>query len=798
MTSIFLSYARSDDEPFVKRLYSDLVRKGFDVWWDRVCMPNRALTFLHEIRDAISSCDRLILVLGPGAVRSKYVQAEWRWALELGKGIDPLLRRGDYPLLPRELTVFDIPDFRDDSHYDTCIDTLIRQLSSPLAPLGKLINVPSLPPHIVSQPERLKALKENILPDLYQPVVITGEKIRTGIHGMGGIGKSVLAALLARDPEIRRAFPDGIVWISLGQSTNLHALQHNLAVELGLTGYFENIIQGKVRLAEFLNNKAVLLILDDLWDSEQAAAFDVLGPRSRMIVTSRNAELITSVGCTPYHVQVPDETQSLAIISQWSGISPDNLPDAAKQVVRECGFLPLALSICGAMVRDGTCWSDLLNALREADLAFLEHPYGNIVKSIKISIEQLSDIESGRLAELTIFPPDEAVSENAIVTLWGQTGCFKERDARKLITHLANRALIHVDRIAGATGTKSAREVSLHDLIRSFLSKSLPDTRAIHQALIDAYRKKLTGGWASGPDDGYYTPHIIWHQIKAEMWEECIKTLFDQDFFVRCWKNNEYTIKIAWALLEKERGLCITQHYDSVIQSPEEYQDEFVYYLSKLISDTGYAEESIPLLKYLRKIYDDQKNESKLQNILSDYAWSLYLIGELDAAMSHYKEQERICKKINDRNGLQKCLIRMANIHHQKGELASAMRLYRQQQTICEEIGNIEYLEKSLGDQGLINQTRGFPEEALKLYRQQEELCRKHKFKESLQKALCNQGIVYAIGGDYKRALNYFKQQETICSEIGYKIGLQFAFVNQGIVCYHFGFLDKAMELYKP
>ena len=55
MTSIFLSYARNDDEAFVHRLYADLTNAGFDVWFDRVSMPSRQLTFHQEIRDAIAA-----------------------------------------------------------------------------------------------------------------------------------------------------------------------------------------------------------------------------------------------------------------------------------------------------------------------------------------------------------------------------------------------------------------------------------------------------------------------------------------------------------------------------------------------------------------------------------------------------------------------------------------------------------------------------------------------------------------------------------------------------------------------
>ena len=35
-TRVFLSYARNDHEPFVRRLYEDLIKAGFDVWFDRV------------------------------------------------------------------------------------------------------------------------------------------------------------------------------------------------------------------------------------------------------------------------------------------------------------------------------------------------------------------------------------------------------------------------------------------------------------------------------------------------------------------------------------------------------------------------------------------------------------------------------------------------------------------------------------------------------------------------------------------------------------------------------------------
>jgi hypothetical protein len=69
--TVFISYARDDDEPFVERLHHDLEAGGVEVWWDRDTLPSRGRSFLNEIREAIEAVDRVIAVIGPAAVRSR-------------------------------------------------------------------------------------------------------------------------------------------------------------------------------------------------------------------------------------------------------------------------------------------------------------------------------------------------------------------------------------------------------------------------------------------------------------------------------------------------------------------------------------------------------------------------------------------------------------------------------------------------------------------------------------------------------------------------------------------------------
>src|SRR5580704_9157278 len=153
MTRIFLSYGRADDiQPFdpatsfLARLHRDLTAAGFDIWFDRVSMPSRRLTFLQEIRDAVAAADRVVLVVGPHALGSDYVRQEWQFALGADKIVTPVLRGGDYPLVPGELGGVHCEDFRDDGQYAFHLANLIRQLNEPIPPLGRLLNnFPALP-----------------------------------------------------------------------------------------------------------------------------------------------------------------------------------------------------------------------------------------------------------------------------------------------------------------------------------------------------------------------------------------------------------------------------------------------------------------------------------------------------------------------------------------------------------------------------------------------------------------------------------------------------------------------------
>src|SRR2546426_6384236 len=85
----------------------------------------------------------------------------------------------------------------------------VQQFIYPSHPLASRLQTPPPPVHFIPRPEIAAALKSFLL-DQREPT--SGTSPVLAIHGMGGVGKSTLAVAVARDQDVIKAFPDGILW----------------------------------------------------------------------------------------------------------------------------------------------------------------------------------------------------------------------------------------------------------------------------------------------------------------------------------------------------------------------------------------------------------------------------------------------------------------------------------------------------------------------------------------------------------------------------------------------------------
>jgi WD40 repeat protein len=422
--------------------------------------------------------------------------------------------------------------------------------------IGALHGVPAQRPNYLRRQEFLDQLKQAVLGEAEQAVGITGatpQGARVGLHGMGGIGKTTLAIDLVNDEKVRHAFPDGIFWLTLGQSVEPLQLQSELSGYLtGEAKAYANLKEGQNQLRGLLQDKSCLLVLDDLWHQEDTQPFDVLGSRSRLLVTTRDADLLAALGARELALDVLSETLALELLAAWSRQAQDALPPVASKVAENCGYLPLALELAGAHVASGKSWERVQSALEQGQLEFLDHPYGSVFKSLRLGTDALPEFDRDRYFELAVFPEDAQIPVEAISTLWHHTGNMQPEASPKLLLRLHRRALL--------IRSDDRKRISFHDLQHDFLRLNIPSLVKGHEALVDAYRAVAPSGWASGPDDGYFFQHLPQHLVAADRIDQLKALLCDYEWLAAKLRATNITALLGdYDLVGQDPDLALIQ-----------------------------------------------------------------------------------------------------------------------------------------------------------------------------------------------------------------------------------------------
>jgi hypothetical protein len=270
---------------------------------------------------------------------------------------------------------------------------------------------------------------------------------------------------------------------------------------------------------------------EDVWDARHAAAFGELGPLGRLLITTRDAGILTSVGAEPCSLDVLSKDQALELLGRWSGMAVEDLSEEAREVAEECGYLPLALAMIGAMVRGRPDrWSNALQKLRRADLRairrdFPDYAYPDLLRAIEVSLDALEPRERERYLDFAVFSEDTPVPEAVLRTLWAAEG-FADDEVQDLLDRFVDRSLLRRD---------DQGRLGQHDLQYDYVRRRVGDISPFHRRLADAYSSACPSGFATGPDDGYFFQHIGEHLVGAGRGEELrrcssISTGFGQSF----------------------------------------------------------------------------------------------------------------------------------------------------------------------------------------------------------------------------------------------------------------------------
>lgn len=176
------------------------------------------------------------------------------------------------------------------------------------------------------------------------------------LHGLPGVGKTAIVTTLVHDATIQEHFRDGILWAELGSQPDVDAIYQRWGQELGLSSadLQEHHETWPMALRRVIGQKRILLVLDDVWNIDDALALKVGGPNCAYILTSRSLSTAASFTIdTLIQIQELREDDGLILLHMLTSLS-DSLElnhSQARYLVRAVGSLPLAITIMGHYLR---------------------------------------------------------------------------------------------------------------------------------------------------------------------------------------------------------------------------------------------------------------------------------------------------------------------------------------------------------------------------------------------------------------------------------------------------------------
>ena len=387
---------------------------------------------------------------------------------------------------------------------------------------GRPYNVPPPPPKFVARPDLTKSLIESLLGS-----GIPGAN--TILQGPGGFGKTSLALDACHRPEVINAFPNGILWTSLGAKPDVGRVLADLYASV--TGDHPTTVgTDAIRdaLAKAIGGRDYLVVVDDVWRAEDLSHFTRLNG-TRLLISTRVRNLVEQAGEVSWPEVSVDEMTSEeagALLTRGSAAS-GTIHAAVQRLADQLGRWPLLLELANARLleerkrgRGGVveCAEWLAELFRSRGVRVLDRRDSKarnaaVASSVAAGLEFMEEAHPGvarKAAELAIFPEDTAIPLSALMSLWRIDRIDVEEE---ILRPLDNLAIVQWDRHAG--------EVRLHDVIRLVIAERLAKPADVHGALIDAW-----GDLRRLPDE-YAWRWVGYHLLRADRIHQLRAMLLD-------------------------------------------------------------------------------------------------------------------------------------------------------------------------------------------------------------------------------------------------------------------------------
>ncbi|XP_052880347.1 putative disease resistance protein RGA3, partial [Gossypium arboreum] len=219
----------------------------------------------------------------------------------------------------------------------------------------------------------------------------------------------------------------------------------------------------QARLRSLLNDKKFLLVLDDVWNENQAKWVELRNllrstdgfSRSKIIVTTRHSNVVLIMSpIRPYILEGLPLEDCLTLFTKWAfndGAEKHypNLIRIGEEIVKKCKGVPLAVRTLGSLLFQKTDESDWIY-IRDSEIWRLEQHENDILPVLKLSYNYLPSHLQRCFAFLSLYKKDKIYSSDDVIRLWMANGLLEhpkqnqewEDVGKRYLNELLSRCLI--------------------------------------------------------------------------------------------------------------------------------------------------------------------------------------------------------------------------------------------------------------------------------------------------------------------------------------------------------------------
>ncbi|MFN9965199.1 MAG: NB-ARC domain-containing protein [bacterium] len=480
-----------------------------------------------------------------------------------------------------------------------------------------------------------------------------------GLSGGGGIGKSALACHFATIH--RTKFPDGIIGLRVDGKSPAQISRQFVNECLKFSGEkldLEEEQDAATLMQETFAHRRMLLIFDNAVD----ASLKQLRPGGNLcsiIITTRNRHLSASLDIPVEGTidldPLPEEKayQLLEIILGVERVKVEL--EAAYEIIRLVGCLPLALQITGKRLRNTSqSLTDYLASLQQEKTRLSRLKVGgdddlNVTASLNLSLKELRQEQRDFFACLSVCAEDGFARRTAAAV----GDCQDEWNAQDYLQVLHGLSLLNSAQIG-------QNRFVFHPLVRVYARNLAVENNLL--SIAQERHAKFFIEWLQSPE-----------LENIEVIPEVAESL-DDIILAAQWLQN--------------------QNQESLTEQDKKERYEFILKLQPLFEENGYYEKAIKLMKtfqYWAKKSEDwnavvkyQMHEARYLSFAEKFEEAEKIIKE---AATHLKNLKSLSySKYKERKA--KLLNVLGIIFQKQGKIEKAIRAFKEQVFINEEIGN--------------------------------------------------------------------------------------------------------------